>query len=102
MILVTVIGQILLGLPLVVFAYWYEREEALFRSIPAGSTAQHTMYRHAIFGLFFGLSFATLSLLFFPPLTQVIALLACIYVLIRALDNIEHDHNAPQLGKVQN
>jgi hypothetical protein len=75
MILVTLIGQILLGMPLVVFAYWYEREEALFRSVPAGSTAQHTMFRHAIFGLFFGLSFATLSLLFFPPLTQIIALL---------------------------
>jgi hypothetical protein len=102
MILVILIGQILLGMPLVVFAYWYEREEALFRSVPAGSTAQHTMFRHAIFGLFFGLSFATLSLLFFPPLTQVIALLACIYVLIRALDNIEHDRSASPLEKMQN
>jgi hypothetical protein len=92
--LVILIGQILLGVPLVVFAYWYEREEALFRSIPAGSTAQHTMFRHGMFGLFFGLTFAILSLLFFPPLTQVIALLACIYVLMRALDNIEHDRSA--------
>jgi hypothetical protein len=97
--LVILIGQILLGVPLVVFAYWYEREEALFRSIPAGSTAQHTMFRHGMFGLFFGLTFAILSLLFFPPLTQVIALLACIYVLMRALDNIEHDRTALRLEK---
>jgi hypothetical protein len=102
MILIIVLGQILLGMPLVVFAYWYEREEALFRSVPAGSTAEHSMFRHGIFGLFFGLSFAILSLLFFPPLTQVIALLACIYVLIRALDNIEHDRSGPQLEKMQN
>jgi hypothetical protein len=99
--LVILIGQILLGVPLVVFAYWYEREEALFRSVPAGSSAQHTLFRHGIFGLFFGLSFAILSLLFFPPLTQIIALLACIYVLIRALDNIERDRIATQLEKMQ-
>jgi hypothetical protein len=100
--LIILIGQILLGMPLVVFAYWYEREEALFRSVPARSTAQHTMFRHGIFGLFFGLSFAILSLLFFPPVTQIIALLACIYILIRALDNIEHDRSAPRLEKMQN
>lgn len=63
--LVILIGQILLGMPLVVFAYWYENEEALFRNVPAGSAAQHTLLRHGIFGLFFGLSFAILSLLFF-------------------------------------
>jgi hypothetical protein len=92
--LVILIGQILLAVPLVVFAYWYEREESAVRSVPAGSATQHTMFRHGMFGLFFGLSFAILSLLFFPPLTQVIALLACIYVLMRALDNIEHDRIA--------
>lgn len=99
---VIVVGQILSGVPLVVLAYWYEREEALFRSAAAPSTEQHTMFRHGLFGLFFGLSFAILSLLFFPPLTQIIALLACIYILIRALDNIEHDRSEPRLEKMQN
>jgi hypothetical protein len=30
--IINFIGQILLGAPFVVFAYWYEREEALFQS----------------------------------------------------------------------
>ena len=73
---IILIGQILLGVPFVVFAYWYQREEALFRSA-SPRVAQHpTMYGHGAFGIFFGISFAILGLLFFPPVTETIALLA--------------------------
>jgi hypothetical protein len=82
------LGQILLGAPFVVFAYWYEQEERLFQS----SKAQpHTIYRHAAFGLFFSVSFAILGMMFFPPLTGTTVLVACIYVFVRSLDNIEQD-----------
>jgi hypothetical protein len=82
------IGQILLGAPFVVFAYWYEEEEALFQ---IAQTSRHTIYRHAAFGLFFSVSFAILGSLFFPPITGITVLLACIYIFIRSLDNIEED-----------
>jgi hypothetical protein len=82
------IGQILLGAPFVVFAYWYEREEALFRS---KQTYPHTIYRHAAFGLFFSIRFAVLGMLFFPPIMGITVLVACIYIVIRSLDNIEED-----------
>jgi hypothetical protein len=91
--IITLIGQILLGVPFVVFAYWYHREEALFRGTRSPSTPHHTLYWHGAFGLFFSFSFAALGLLFFPPVTMTIVLLACIYVLIRALDNIDHDRS---------
>jgi hypothetical protein len=91
--IIILIGQILLGVPFIVFAYWYQREEALFRSASPRS-AQHTIFGHGAFGLFFGISFAILGMLFFPPVTETIALLACIYVLFRALDNIDHERSA--------
>ena len=71
-----------------VFAYWYEQEEALFE---ATQTQRHMIYRHAAFGFFFSVSFAILGMMFFPPLTGTTILLACIYVFIRSLDNIEQD-----------
>jgi hypothetical protein len=80
-------GQILLGVPFIVFAYWYEQEEALFQS---ATTQRHTAPRHGAFGLFFSVSFAILGMMFFPPLTGATALLACIYIFVRSLDNIEH------------
>jgi hypothetical protein len=80
-------GQILLGVPFIVFAYWYEQEEALFQS---DKTQGHTTYRHGAFGLFFSVSFAILGMMFFPPLTGATTLLACIYIFVRSLDNIEH------------
>ena len=82
------LGQILLGVPFVEFAYWYEQEEALFEATQAH---RHTIYRHAAFGFFFSVSFAVLGMMFFPPLTGTTVLLACIYVFIRSLDNIEQD-----------
>jgi len=82
------IGQILLGAPFAVFAYWYEQEEAMFQTT---QTNRHTIYRHAAFGLFFGISFAILGMLFRPPITGTTVLLACIYIFIRSLDNIEQD-----------
>jgi hypothetical protein len=86
------IGQILLGLPFVVFAYWYQREEAVYRGTAPQPEQRNTMFWHGAFGLFFGVSFATLGILFFPPITGIIVLSACIYMLMRALDNIEHDN----------
>ena len=83
----SLIGQILLGVPFIVFAYWYEQEEALFLST---QTHRHTICRHGAFGLFFSISFAVLGILFFPPLTGATALVACIYICVRSLDNIEH------------
>ncbi len=82
------IGQILLGAPFIVLAYWYEQEEALFQT---AHTHRHTIYRHAAFGLFFSITFAILGMLFFPPITGTTVLLACIYIFIRSLDNIEQD-----------
>jgi hypothetical protein len=61
--IIILIGQILLGIPFVVFAYWYEREEALFQT---AKSYGHTIYRHAVFGLFFSVSFAILGMVFFP------------------------------------
>jgi hypothetical protein len=90
---IILVGQILLGVPFIVFAYWYQREEALFRSASPRS-AQHTLFGHGAFGLFFGISFAILGMLFFPPVTETIALVACIYILFRALDNIDHERSA--------
>ena len=80
------LGQILLGVPFVVFAYWYEQEERLFQNSKA---EPHTIYRHAAFGFFFSISFAILGMMFFPPLTGTTILLAGVYVFIRSLDNIE-------------
>jgi hypothetical protein len=45
------LGQALLGVPFVVFAYWYERQEVLYRDDRA--PWNHTMFGHAVFGLFF-------------------------------------------------
>ena len=86
--IINFIGQILLGAPFVVFAYWYEREEALFKS---KQTYPCTIYRHAAFGLFFSISFAILGMMFFPPIMGTTVLLACIYIFVRSLDNIEED-----------
>jgi hypothetical protein len=86
--MINLIGQILLGAPFVVFAYWYEQEEALFQTTLAHP---HTIYRHAAFGLFFSISFGILGTMFFPPLTGATILLACIYVFVRSLDNAEQD-----------
>jgi hypothetical protein len=55
----SLIGQILLAAPFVVFAYWYEQEETLFQTAP---TFHHTIYRHAVFGLLFSMSFAILGI----------------------------------------
>ena len=82
------LGQILLGAPFVVFAYWYEQEEAVFQTNPKH---RQTIYRHAAFGLFFSISFAILGVKFLPPLTGTTVLLACIYEFVRSLDNIEQD-----------
>ena len=71
--IINFIGQILLGAPFVVFAYWYEREEALFQS---KQTYPRTIYRHAAFGLFFSVSFAILGMLFFPPIMGTTVLLS--------------------------
>jgi hypothetical protein len=69
------VGQILLAAPFVVFAYWYEQEEALFQVTHASG---HTIYRHATFGLFFSIAFSILGMLFFPPITGTTVLVACI------------------------
>jgi hypothetical protein len=90
------IGQILLGTPFVVFAYWYEQEETLFQAAP---TAGRTIYRHAAFGLFFSIAFAILGMVFFPPITGTTVLLACIYIFVRSLDNIEQDKAPASRGK---
>jgi uncharacterized membrane protein len=87
--------QMLLGVPFIVFAYWYQREEGLYRV--ARPPSDRTMFRHAWFGLFFGFSFAILGLLFFPPITGLITLISCVYIFMRALDNIEYDKVA-ELG----
>jgi len=86
--IINFIGQILLGAPFAVFGYWYQQEEALFQS---AQLYPHTIYRHAAFGLFFSISFSILGLLFFPPITGATILIACIYIFIRSLDNIEED-----------
>jgi hypothetical protein len=91
---IILIGQILLGVPFVVFAYWYQREEALFRSASPRLAQHPTVFGHGAFGIFFSISFAILGMLFFPPVTETIALLACIYILFRALDNIDHERAA--------
>src|SRR5580704_15542781 len=83
------IGQILSGVPFVVFAYWNQRQEALYRR--DGSPWDHTMLGHGIAGLFFSISFAFLAMMFFPPVLQTITLIACAYLFIRALDNIEYE-----------
>jgi hypothetical protein len=88
------IGQILLGLPFVILAYWYQRQEDLFRGASPRQGQQQTMYGHGAFGIFFGICFAILAMLFFPPVTETIALLASIYILFRALDNIDHERAA--------
>jgi hypothetical protein len=92
---IILIGQILLGLPFVVFAYWYQREEALFRGATPQPKLQrrNTMFWHGAFGIFFSVSFATLGILFFPPITGTVVLSACIYLLVRALDNIDHNRS---------
>ena len=89
--IVTLIGQILLGIPFIVFAYWYQQEEGSYRDIPSRLPNGRTMFRHGAYGLFFGVSFIILGILFLPPITETITLVACIYVCIRAFDNIEHD-----------
>jgi hypothetical protein len=91
---IILIGQILLGVPFIVFAYWYEREEALFRGASPRSAQHRTVFGHGAFGIFFGLSFAILGMLFFPPVTETVALVASIYILFRALDNIDHERAA--------
>jgi hypothetical protein len=91
---IILIGQILAGVPFIVFAYWYQRQEALFRSASARSAQEHTIFGHGAFGIFFGITFAILGMLFFPPVTETIALLASIYILFRALDNIDHERAA--------
>jgi hypothetical protein len=51
--MINLIGQILLGAPFIVFAYWYEQEEALFEATQAH---RHTIYRHAALVSFFALA----------------------------------------------
>jgi hypothetical protein len=92
------LGQALLGVPFVVFAYWYERQEVLYRDDRA--PWNHTMFGHAVFGLFFSVSFAILGLSFFPTITGIITLVAGIYIFIRALDNLEYPKVKDQLPKV--
>jgi hypothetical protein len=89
--IVTLIGQILSSIPFIVFAYWYQQEEDSYRDIPLRLPIGRTMFRHGAYGLFFGVSFAILAILFLPPITETITLVACAYLCIRALDNIEHD-----------
>ena len=91
--IISFMGQILLGIPFIVLAFWYEQEEALFQTT---QTYPHTIYRHAAFGLFFSVSFAILGMVFFPPITGTTVLLACIYIFIRSLDNIEQDKDVRQ------
>jgi hypothetical protein len=91
---IILIGQILAGVPFIVFAYWYQREEALFRSASSRPAQDRTVFGHGAFGIFFGVSFAILAMLFFPPVTETIALVASIYILFRALDNIDHERAA--------
>jgi hypothetical protein len=86
--IINFMGQILLGIPFIVLAFWYEQEEALFHTT---QTYPHTIYRHTAFGLFFSISFAILGMVFLPPITGTTVLLACIYIFIRSLDNIEED-----------
>ena len=86
--MINLIEQILLGAPFVVFAYWYEQEEALFETT---QVHRHSIYRHGVLDLFFSVSFAFLGMMYFPPLTGTTVLLACIYVFVRSLDNIEQD-----------
>jgi uncharacterized membrane protein len=89
--IVTLIWQILLSIPFIVFAYWYQQEEASYRDISLRLPNGRTMFRHGAYGLFFGISFMILGLLVLPPITKTITLVACAYLCIRALDNIEHD-----------
>jgi hypothetical protein len=76
------LGQALLGVPFVVFAYWYERQEVLYRDDRA--PWNHTMFGHAVFGLFFSVSFAILGLSFLPTITGIITLVAGIYIYLYA------------------
>jgi hypothetical protein len=87
---IALLGQLLLGAPFVVFAYWYQREEEVYRGTPSHPAVRHPMVRHAAYGIFFGVSFAILGLAFFPPATRTVTLIACIFVLMRALDNLEY------------
>jgi uncharacterized membrane protein len=87
---VKLVGQILLGVPFAVFAYWYQEEEASYRRVAPQLPSEHTMFRHGVYGLFFSVSFAILGVLFFPPITETITLAACAYLFIRSLDNIEY------------
>jgi hypothetical protein len=79
-----------------VFAYWYEQEETLFQTT---HTSGHTICRHAAFGFLFSLTFAILGMVFFPPITGTTVFLACIYIFIRSLDNIEQDKVPASRGK---
>jgi hypothetical protein len=96
---IILVGQVLLGAPFVVFAYWYQREEEVYRGTPSHPALRHPMVRHAAFGIFFSLGFAILGMAFFPPVTGTITLIACIYVFMRALDNLEYDKVAKGQGQ---
>jgi hypothetical protein len=91
MTLLSVIGQLLTSVPFVVFAYWYYQEEELYRSALSETARQRTMFGHGLYGLFFGVTFAILGVLFFPPITQTAILVACTFVVMRAFDNLEYD-----------
>ena len=43
--MINLIGQILLGVPFVVFAYWYQQEEALFEATQDTATRSIVMQR---------------------------------------------------------
>jgi len=87
--LLILLGQIALGLPFIVFAYWYQCQEAIYRGILRDPTEANVMFLHAAFGIFFSVSFSILAMLLFPPGTKVITLLSSLFILARALDVIE-------------
>jgi hypothetical protein len=94
---IVLLGQILLGAPFVVFACWYQGHEDVFRSTPSHPALRHPMVRHAAYSIFFSIGFAILGLAFFPLATGTVTLIACIFVLMRALDNLEFDKVAKSL-----
>jgi hypothetical protein len=87
----SIVGQLLASVPFVVFAYWYHQEEELYRSALPETARKRTMFGHGLYGLFFGVTFAILGVLFFLPITQTAILVACTFIIMRAFDNLEYD-----------
>ena len=90
MTLLVVLGQIALGLPFIVFAYWYHCQEVIYRSIMNNPAEANLTFWHAVFVIFISLSFGVLAVLFFPPATEVVTLISSLFILVRALDVIEN------------